>query len=400
MLLEVTNFQSIARAALKIEGFTALVGRSNIGKSALIRAVKAALMGAPATSFVRHTPDCVRRTKKAKTCKCFATVHLQSENFDLLWEKGDAINRYTFNGQVYDKAERGTPEFLQPAYAPVKVGTEKELIQVADQFSPLFLLNQSGNVVADVLSDVAHLDQINEAMRLCEKDRREATALRKVRQQDVAALTLKLNSFEGLDEAVAQATALEERYTKLEWKKGQVQLLDGFCRSGAAINQKLSILSLVVAVTPPDPQPLAKACSALVWLGTHHEQVLSRVKGIKTLTAIGELKVPDMAPVRAVSDSFVRLDGWLDRLTSFRTWREKVKTLDAAVLPPLAPLGTLYAQHTKATDLCRRYNGLLRAMADIQAVQAQAERDLQAVTQEWADLGLCPTCEQPFHRGA
>ena len=63
--VEVRNFQSVEHAVFRIEGFTALVGRSNIGKSALVRAVKAALTGATGTDFVRHGGLCARRLKDA-----------------------------------------------------------------------------------------------------------------------------------------------------------------------------------------------------------------------------------------------------------------------------------------------------------------------------------------------
>ena len=48
--VEIRNFQSIDHVHLRVEGFTALVGRSNIGKSAVVRAVKAALTGYPRSS--------------------------------------------------------------------------------------------------------------------------------------------------------------------------------------------------------------------------------------------------------------------------------------------------------------------------------------------------------------
>mgnify|MGYP001228451488 CR=1 FL=1 len=114
--VEVRDFQSIEHATIKIDGFTALVGRSNIGKSAFVRAVQACVTGAPVGAYVRHNALCPRKTRKAKECRCQCSVHIRAEQFDLLWEKGDFINRYTFNGTVYDKANQGTPDFLLPCH--------------------------------------------------------------------------------------------------------------------------------------------------------------------------------------------------------------------------------------------------------------------------------------------
>jgi exonuclease SbcC len=202
--LEITGFQSIERISLTVDRFTALVGRSNIGKSAIVRAVKAALTGAAGTDFVRHDPKtCSRVLKGNKKCKCKATVRMGFPEFSFLWEKGDSDNRYTVwrNGteEVYDKLDRGTPEFLSPAFSPIKVGDSPHLINVGDQFEPIFLLGDPGSAVADVLSDVAKLDNLNAALRLVAKDKTACSSTLKVREVDSQAEMARLAGFAGLD---------------------------------------------------------------------------------------------------------------------------------------------------------------------------------------------------------
>ena len=58
--IEIRNFQAITHEVIEVRGFSALAGRSNIGKSTIIRAVKAALTGAPVDSYVRHSSRCLR----------------------------------------------------------------------------------------------------------------------------------------------------------------------------------------------------------------------------------------------------------------------------------------------------------------------------------------------------
>ena len=98
--VEIQNFQSIDKVAFKIEGFTVLVGRSNIGKSALIRAIHCALTGASGTDFVRHGLDCERRIKGNKKCKCKSTVLFKTPSLHLIWEKGDADNQYNCESKL------------------------------------------------------------------------------------------------------------------------------------------------------------------------------------------------------------------------------------------------------------------------------------------------------------
>lgn len=395
--VEVKNFQSIEHATIHVKGFTALVGRSNIGKSALVRAVKAALTGAPSTSFVRHAPSCPRKTKAAKTCKCHCSVRIKGEGFDLLWEKGDAINRYTFNGVVYDKAERGTPEFLQPAYAPVKIGDEKELLQVSDQFNPIFLLNQTGGVIADVLSDVAHLDRVNIAIRLSEKDRKEAVSTRKVRERDVVDLTQKLVLFDGLDTALADVRDVEDRLDVLEAADRRVVALDGFLARGTALGQQIATLEDVMRLEAPDPVPLAASSAKYTQTVKFLGMVTERAASIRALQAIEAVSAPDPDALRARAASFAAMDGWVAKLRVFKAWMERVKALEAAPAPNPEHMAGRAKGYELLAGLAGRYASLVAQVQTLTQQQDALVAEGAAIQAEWDALGVCPTCTQPFH---
>jgi hypothetical protein len=397
--VEVKNFQSIEHAAIQIQGFTALVGRSNIGKSAIVRAVKAALTGAPSTSFVRHTPGCPRKSKGAKTCKCHCSVHLKAENFDLLWEKGDAINRYTFNGQIYDKAERGTPDFLQPAYAPVKIGDDKELLQVADQFDPIFLLNQTGGVIADVLSDVAHLDRVNVATRLSEKDRREATATRKVREQDVVTLTQRLVLFDGLDSALATCRDVEDYLDVVEAAERNLATLDVFLERGAAIGFQMQVLEQAMLLEAPASAPLSSLSERHARVARFLQQLTERALIIRALQAIEGVMAPEPDPLQRHAATFSNLDGWITKLRVFKAWMERTKVLDAAPAVGTEQLAAAMTAYVGLAGLAERHTTLTTLITTLSGQQTAMEAEGLALQAEWDALGVCPTCTQPFHAG-
>lgn len=397
---EVRNFQSIEHVAFEIEGFTALVGRSNIGKSALVRAVKAALTGAPVSSCVRHGPACLRRTKKAKTCKCFSSVALKAEGFDLLWEKGDAINRYTFNGVVYDKAEKGTPEFLSPAFLPVKVADQQTLLQVADQFSAIFLLDQTGGTVADVLSDVARLDRVNVAMRFAEKDRKEAASTRKVREKDVADLQVKLDAFASLDDAVEQAREVENLLQGIETRTAAVELLDGFMAAGSAITSRIKALDVGVAVAVPDTAPITEQQNLLGRLDAWVSQHTGQTSAVERLQPIEAIEPLPKEPLQAAHGTFARLALWHGQLVGFRDFFAATKPVEA--LPVLASLGLIEAQNAFV-----RVQGLLARMQALEVTLRQLEAGWVVVLVEEKDahdevaaLGVCPTCVRPLEADA
>jgi DNA repair ATPase RecN len=353
--IEVRNFQSIEHAHFTIEGYTAIAGRSNIGKSALVRAIKAALTGASGTGFVRHGPHCTRRTRDTKKCSCKSSVRIQREGFDLLWEKGDNDNTYTFNGKVYDSVERGAPSFiLENGYAPIKIGDDKELLQVADQFDPIFLLNRTGGVIADVLSDVAHLDRINGATRLVEKDRREASSTRKVREQDVATLTQQLLDYDGLDDALARVRQVEDKLPEIDTADKRLKTIERFLEAATA-----------------------------------------RAVEIKRLAGVENIEVPHADTLKSPFSGLERVIGWHDRLVAFKHWFERMKGLDALVVPDIKPL---QEKLLGAASLVTFATRLERIEREVQLAEGACESnaaEVEGIRAEWEALGVCPTCAQP-----
>lgn len=392
--IEVDNFQSIEHASIQVRGFTALVGRSNLGKSAIVRAVKAALTGAPSTSFVRHAQDCPRVTKGAKTCKCFCSVHIQGDGLDLLWEKGDSINRYTHNGQVYDKAERGTPEFLQPAYSLVKIGDDKELLQVSDQFNPIFLLNQTGGVVADVLSDVAHLDRVNVATRLAEKDRKEAASTRKVRERDVVDLTQRLVRFDGLEIALAKAADVEACLSAIEKIESKVAGIEKFLERSTALGKLMLCLEDVTLIAEPDPTTLGKHLKDHQRVSLCLNSLNTHLEYIRALQPIGVVVVPKSDNLQPMLTLFGYLDIWLAKLRVFKTWLGRTQALSAAPVLAPDPLRDTLGLFQKIKSASSRFEDLARSVGTLENQAEVLRKEGKTIQAEWTTLGVCPTCTQ------
>ena len=396
MIVEIRNFQSIEHAVIQVQGFTALVGRSNIGKSAAVRAVEAALTGASGTSFVRHGPTCARRIK-SKTCKCFTSVHLTGDGFDLLWEKGDSVNQYHYNGVEYTAVAKGFPEFLRPDFTPVKVGDTAVQLQVAPQWKPLFLLDVTGGAVADVLSDVARLDRINVAMRLSEKDRRAAAATLKVRKEDADRLRNTLQDYAGLDLALAETVTIADKLKRIEEINLRAVKLGKFSSESEALTERVSALEGVATITPPRAQPLVDQTRARIKLNALHLSYEAKVEMVEHLAPVVSLAPPEPNVVDHCRGQRARLDAWFVKVQSLKGALQQWIPVKDLVVPDAALLQSQTAAMKASSALAIKLNALQQAMQGLDAQYQATLDDERCIQEEVRKLGACPSCTRPFH---
>lgn len=397
--VQVENFQSITKAAFKIDGFTALVGRSNIGKSALVRAFRNALTGAQGTDFVRHGPSCERRLKEAKKCKCQTTVRISTPKVAIVWEKGDAVNRYTVThpGEppvLYDKVNRGTPEFLSPDFSPLKVGDETELVQVSEQFNPIFLLNASGPAVADVLSDVARLDDINEATRLVVKDRKDAAATRTVREKDVAELVRNLATYDGLDLAVEDVGRVEAKYTSIQERQRQLSNVNRLVLSLETVLRSIRSLQVVTSQELPNSDNLQTTSTSFTKVVRFEAAWGVRTAAIDRLSGIDSIELPSVAPVQDKLKELGTIEEWIRRVQAVKANFDRLKALEGVSDPTLKPLEETRSRFLAVESLTHRLQAIVTSIQSLQEQVQEAEKEEASALEQLQALGICPTCSQ------
>ncbi len=213
--LLVTNFQSVENADIEVGGLTVIVGPSNSGKSALVRALKA-------VSRNVNAPSAVRAGKTA------FTASVRSGDTTVSIERGKSQSTYrvssysTGDEQVYTKAGRSVPEEVQRTLGlPVPEGPD---LTFSGQIDPPFLLAETGTTVAKVLGDLTNVSKLHAASKEANRRRLEASKLAKIRREDaVGALTRLRDEFgtlqadaervkearAGLDRVRTQAKAVE-----------------------------------------------------------------------------------------------------------------------------------------------------------------------------------------------
>jgi DNA repair ATPase RecN len=351
MKVRIENFQSIERADLEVSGLTVVVGKSNIGKSALVRAIKGALRNAEGTDFVR------KGTKHTE-------VELDDENgFHLIWRKGENVNDYEINSVPLTKVGRGAPEEIERAgFRDIIASTGKTKVapQIADQFFPIFLLDKSGAVTAEVISDVSRLNVIQKATKDCKKDLRDSKATKKVREQDVEIAERRLGNFDGLDAAEKCVLRASEAAQEVQALEAEIEALKAYQERLEAIQSEIDALESVTEVAVPNFDEVSEMSEQVRELEVLQERMKMLADKVRPLKgALKDLDIPDLGDLEDLSAEVEDVAGY----------QKQKKTLDEEI---------------KALE------------GRVRDAQKEIDSADKAIVIVMRDLGVCPTCDQEF----
>lgn len=149
--ISVKGFQSLYDVEIPLTRFTAIVGPSSSGKSAVVRALKLLLQNQRGSSFISHGLSQCEVTAKLESWGQTVTIRRGKLN-EYEIQHVDGTDRYTkLGGDVPEDVKN----FL---------GLDPEL-SVASQFDPPYLLTSSGSEVARALGSLTNVEVVFQAAR-------------------------------------------------------------------------------------------------------------------------------------------------------------------------------------------------------------------------------------------
>lgn len=400
--LEIRDFQSIEHTKFQIEGLSVVVGRSNIGKSAIVRAITYALTAASGTDFVRHGDRCERRTKDAKRCKCFSSVRIKTPAIEFTWKKGDSVNQYEVllpgatEPVLYDKVGQGVPDFLSPDFDMIRIGSSSKLVQISDQFNPIFLLDQSGNTVADVLSDVAKLDQINVALGLVNKDRKSAAATKKVREQDILQLGVKLQGFAGFDIVKSRVATVTKKLDRVNECTQVVESLSRYISRVLSLQGTLQKCRGVLDPPFPESCPLGPVVDKLSAVDRYQSVLVQKAARVRELRGVVDIVLPDPSKLADAVDTAQKLDALVARGALLVEKNSRLQGASEIDLPEALDVGSRISGLKDLHNWQDRLEKLALKVRLLESELQEAASAMDSYQKEIQELGVCPTCSKPF----
>lgn len=215
----IENFQSHERTEIRFaDGLNVLIGPSDSGKSAILRALRWVLFNQPrGTEYIRIGAD---------KCRVILTM---SDGTEIVRERSASINRYivrTPDGkeQVLEGFGSGVPQEVLDAHNmhPVRLDKDWELsAQFGSQLESPFLLAETGSVRAKSIGRISGAHIMDIALRDTMRDRQSLTAEIKHVEQEATRLAEAMKLYEDLPR-LAQALEMAEAHHQAAMQKEEL----------------------------------------------------------------------------------------------------------------------------------------------------------------------------------
>ena len=422
----IENFQSHARTELTFSpGLNVIIGPSDHGKSAVLRAIRWALYNEPrGTEFVRHG---------ARECRVTVTMSDGAEVVrEVLLTKsgGSGRSRYIVRmpgeePQVFEGFGSQVPlEVLRAHGMPqVQLDTDKRvLLNLGTQLEGPFLMAESGSFRARALGRLLGVHVVDAAVRNTQKDLRTA-------RSDVARLEERLQQY---DDELKQFADIPEQEARLAQAEALLNQADAQSRRLAALER----IQAQLARTESEAEAVKERLAALEGLGQAEQHLraaelqhyqAARLERLQAeLTRVEEEIRSTQARIDALTalplaaqlaeeaaERQNRLAG-LSKIAADLKEREAElqRVQQAAVRLAGAPraaelleeaarkqerLVQMQEQLAQWTDLAQR---IAKGKQLLKDVEAELQRHLQELEAVLTRLGRCPTCLQPVEPAA
>lgn len=326
-------------------GVNVITGPSDVGKSAVIRAIRWVLENRPqGTGFLNWETDL--------KVGCSVTLIFQGGD-EITRERTSAHNSYIVNGVRLDAVRTDVP---------------KEVTEIANvlpcclqtQLSPYFLLQDTSGEVARRLNEVAGLDIISESLKSVNSVERQARADAETAKEEAGAIRISLERLVPLTDAAELLQRAESAWSTVSSMQEDIGKIGKLCASYRLANlgllrfKTLSYVEDMLNVAKKQEQDLAA-----------YEESLRKVKyAINRLKEI-KPKLEKERNLTIISRKLTVLKDEMEELAYMEKQVERINTL--------------------LTNLSSTLEELEQKQDQIQVVEA----DLEQMKRE---LGNCPLC--------
>ena len=220
--IEIENFQSHSHTKLEFdEGVNVIIGPSDSGKTAVIRAMKWIFFNEPSgTDIIKKGETAAKVTLKLNTGFKIIRGRDKSKNYyELVTEDGEVQRFEGFGLNVPQEVIDIT------GMNKIDLGNIKMSLNISEQLESPFLITDSPSIKANALGKLAGVDIIDKALGNLSKDIYEINNDRKSIENEIKNQESFLESFRYLDEEKTKIERLENIFQQVDEYKSKLSIL-------------------------------------------------------------------------------------------------------------------------------------------------------------------------------
>ncbi|MEN8906720.1 MAG: AAA family ATPase, partial [Clostridiales bacterium] len=215
--LKIENFQSHKETSIDFDkGLNVIIGASDNGKTAIIRAIKWVLYNEPrGLNFLRHNAKIVK-----------VKINL-SNNYSIIREKSKTKNRYilideNLKENIFEGFGSEVPKEITNAHCIPKIKIDNDIstiINIGEQLESPFLLFESGSIRAKAIGRLTGVHVIDKALRDSINDYRKQVKLDDSIKKELDLVNTELIKYEYLQDYSKKIEKLEMIFEVIDKKQ-------------------------------------------------------------------------------------------------------------------------------------------------------------------------------------
>lgn len=293
--VRIKNFQSHKDSVIKFDpGVNIITGRSDSGKTAILRAIRWVVWNRP-------TGDEFRSHWGGDT------------QVDLVLDSGDIVSRikkgtknlYKLNDTTFSAFGVGVPEEIQKALNLSEINLQQQLD------SPFLLTKSSGEVAAH-FNKVANLHIIEKANSFLKSNTNKLKSTFSLKKEEIKDQKKKLEQYESLEKWEAELEVLEEMDRKLSQKRANVQRFEEVISQITKVESKIKSYDYILSKEEKIKE-----------LEEKNEQLLQVIEDYRELNEV----ITNMTEVEEDINSYSDLFDYEEELLSLIEKKKKVEEL-------------------------------------------------------------------------
>lgn len=386
--ISIKNFQSIKSASFKIDGFTVIVGKNNIGKSALMRAIEAALTNQVGNKFIREGE---KNTE----------VTIKKDDFNLRWKKGTSAT-YKINDQDYSKLNRDIPQPLKDAgFDKMEISDQKFFPIVASQFEPLFLIDKNGSTITEVLAHLYKIDTISKADDLCQKSIRSQKSLLKTRENDLKDLEKKLEKYKDIKILKKLVEEIQVKNSICKRTEEDINNLIRFEKEFKELKHLINKLKNIKNIKIPDIKRPEKNLELLLWLKESSSELEQINISLNKLKKVKKIDIPKFFELEKQFKDLSYIIKWNDIVKKSKNELDSIKKF--LNQSNIDKINTLFSALKTSFSYYQDLNSIEKIFKEIVTKAKEGRESLRDISErlenkeiEMKKFKICPTCERPL----